>query len=99
MAANPGNLIASPGVRTEAQDVNWDSTTSARGSLRWRPNEAFDSVLSYHYQVQDSGGPPLVSYQAFGADSRESGSQIPEPFHSTVNLASLETESHWDSRR
>jgi len=94
VAANPSDLITSPGVRTSAQDVNWDTTTSARAALRWRPNDIFDAVLSYHYQMQDSGGPPLVSYQAFGVDSRESNSQIPEPFHSLVNLASLETETH-----
>ncbi len=91
---NPGDLTNSPPERTQARDVNWDSTTSARGALRWRPNDAFDAVLSYHYQSQDSGAPPLVSYQAFGGDSRETNSQIPEPFHSTVNLTALEVESH-----
>jgi iron complex outermembrane recepter protein len=91
---NPNDLINSAGERTQARDVNWDSTTSARGALRWQPNEAFDALLSYHYQSQDSGGPPLVSYQAFGVDSHDTNSQIPEPFHSTVNLAALEIESH-----
>jgi iron complex outermembrane receptor protein len=94
VAANPGDLVNSPGVRAPARDVNWDSTTSARAALRWRPNDAFDAVLSYHYQVQDSGSPQVVSYQAFGLDSRETNSQIAEPFHSTVNLAALETETH-----
>jgi outer membrane receptor protein involved in Fe transport len=94
VASNPSDPVNSPALRTQANDVNSDRTTSARGVLRWQPGEAFDAKLSFQYQTQDSGAPQLVSYQAYGIDSRETSAQIAEPFHSTVDLAALEIESH-----
>jgi iron complex outermembrane recepter protein len=90
---DPADPINSPGLRTAASGVNWDSTTTARGALRWRPSDVFDAQLSYNYQSQASGGPSLVSYQAFGQDSRTTDSQVAEPFQSSVDLAALETET------
>ncbi|MGB6488269.1 MAG: TonB-dependent receptor [Steroidobacteraceae bacterium] len=94
IAVNPGDLIDSPAVRATAHGVNWDTTTAAQAALRWRPSDLFDANLSYHHQVQNSGGPQLVSYQAFGVDSDETMAQIPETFNSTVDLAALEITSH-----
>ncbi|MBS0416130.1 MAG: TonB-dependent receptor [Proteobacteria bacterium] len=91
--ANPNDLVNSPALYTSAQATNWDRTTSARLSGRWHPNDVFDAKLTYQYQVQDSGGPQQVSYQAFGT-SPQTSSQIREPFHSTVHFAALETETH-----
>ncbi|HEX4268569.1 MAG TPA: TonB-dependent receptor [Steroidobacteraceae bacterium] len=94
LPVDPSDLIDSPAVRSLARGVNWDTTTAAQAALRWRPSSLFDATLSYHHQVQNSGGPQLVSYQAFGVDSDETMAQIPEPFHSTVDVAALEVTSN-----
>jgi len=94
LLANPGDPVNSPAVYASAPATNWDRTTSARIVGRWQPNDIFDARLSYQYQVQDSGGPQSVSYQAFGPDSLQTNAQIREPFHSTVHFAALETETH-----
>jgi iron complex outermembrane receptor protein len=94
LPVDPSDLIDSLAVRTSARGVNWDSTTAVQAALRWRPSMMFDASLSYHHQVQNSGGPQLVSYQAFGTDSNETSAQIPETFHSSVDVAALEVTSH-----
>jgi len=92
---NSADLINSPAQSIRVSDVNWERTASARVALRWQPNDMFNGKLTYQYQTEDSGGLPSVSYQAYGLQSFETSSHISEPFNSSVNFASLETETEF----
>ncbi|HEY2661622.1 MAG TPA: TonB-dependent receptor, partial [Caulobacteraceae bacterium] len=90
----PSDPLGSLAQAAPAKDVNWDSTASIRGALRWKPNEVFDATLTIQHQLQKSGGPQEDSFGVYRPSQLLTSAEVAEPFRSTVDLASLEMEGH-----
>jgi len=84
----------------QKKDLNDETTTTARVSLRWNPNDWFDGTLNYFYQKQDVGGNSIVHNNSLSANNALSGHIKPyesayrfeEPNKNEDTLLSLELE-------
>lgn len=100
---NPQDLLNSPAVLRNIDDVNWDKTTFWRGSLKWKPTEAFSAVLAYNNARSSGYGPssdnphfpggadafaPDVVYPATG--DYEIVQRSTEPFSRRSQMATLD---------
>ncbi len=89
--SNPAEVAAN--LRSK-EDVDTLESTAARVALRWQPNERFDSVLSYWYQEQKSGGRTVTHQNAMAhlvdIGDYTSALRFEEPLERETHLASLE---------
>ena len=82
----------------QIEDANYENTTTAKGMIRWQPNEKFDSTLSYFYQKQELGGRSIVHANSLSDTNPlsniigdyESGYRYDEPREKEDSLISLE---------
>jgi len=89
---------------TKVSDVNDQKTSTARVSLLWNITDNLESVLSYTYQKQESGGRSITHMAAFGddvlgvpsagADEYTSAHRFVEPNDRENQLLTL--EFNWD---
>ncbi|OHU93419.1 TonB-dependent receptor [Pseudoalteromonas byunsanensis] len=85
----------------QEEDNNGETTTTARISLRWVPNDWLDGTLNYFYQKQDSAGRSIVHHGALNSENGlnkrigkyESAYRYEEPREKEDSLLSLEVKA------
>ncbi|MBO6703603.1 MAG: TonB-dependent receptor [Pseudomonadales bacterium] len=74
----------------QAEDANFEDTTSYRINLRWLPMDNLDVNLWYYEQETETGGRQIANRLAFGTGRFESGLRYEEPNEYTNELISLD---------
>jgi len=74
----------------EAEDANFEDTTSYRINLRWLPTDDIDVNLWYYEQETETGGRQIANRLSFGTGKYESGLRYEEPNEYTNELISLD---------
>ncbi|MEL0631268.1 TonB-dependent receptor [Pseudoalteromonas carrageenovora] len=83
------------------EDVNGETTTTGRISVRWKATESLEATLNYFYQKQDSEGRSIVHYNSLNEDNGlsdiigkyESAYRYEEPREKEDQLLSLELKA------
>jgi len=103
LLANPQDPVGSPPIYYSENGWNWQRTTTLRGSLLWKPAEAFRAEVNDLYShVYGNGGPTVNFDWPGGPDPYNPAATLPpgshytefsridQPFNRHTNLLSLD---------
>ncbi len=97
--ANPANPVTSSAVRRNREDINSDSATYWRASIKWEPTDNFSAIVAYNRVESDGFAPnadtpyyaggrdpfdPSINYPATG--DYEIIRRLEEPFERTSQM-------------